>query len=45
MEEYENIVLDAKAKWAQRWLKHTDLIATVHWPSAKPDLNPLDYKQ
>jgi len=34
-----------KAKSVQTWLKnHTpDFIATEHWPSASPDLNPLDY--
>jgi hypothetical protein len=34
-----------KAKIVQRWLESNtpDFIATQHWPSASPDLNPLDY--
>jgi transposase len=34
-----------KAKVVQAWLKTNtpDFIATTEWPSASPDLNPLDY--
>lgn len=34
-----------KAKIVQNWLKNNipDFISTEEWPSASPDLNPLDY--
>ncbi|KAK2701370.1 hypothetical protein QYM36_019973 [Artemia franciscana] len=35
-----------KAKTAQEWLKNhvPEFISSDHWPSASPDLNPLDYR-
>lgn len=35
-----------KAKVTQAWLRDNtpDFIATTEWPSASPDLNPLDYE-
>ena len=35
-----------KARTTQQWLEANvpDFISTSDWPSASPDLNPLDYK-
>ena len=35
-----------KARTTQQWLETNvpDFISTSDWPSASPDLNPLDYK-
>lgn len=35
-----------KAKTTQQWLENhvPEFISTDYWPSASPDLNPLDYK-